>query len=32
MEVQEKVMAVEEVTDVNLKVVFDPTWNKYYCE
>jgi len=28
MEVQEKVMAVEEVTDVNLKVVFDPTWNK----
>ena len=28
MEVQEKVMAVEEVKDVNLKVVFEPTWNK----
>jgi len=28
MEVQEKVIAVEEITDVNLKVVFEPTWSK----
>lgn len=28
MEVQEKVMMVEEVTDVDLQVVFDPPWNK----
>lgn len=28
MEVQEKVIAVEEITDVDLKVVFDPVWNK----
>lgn len=28
MEVQEKTMQVEEVKDVDLQVVFDPTWNK----
>ncbi|HMP30450.1 MAG TPA: iron-sulfur cluster assembly protein [Saprospiraceae bacterium] len=28
MEVQEKIMAVDGVKDVNLKVVFDPPWNK----
>jgi len=28
LEVQEKVMAVEGITDVDLKVVFEPTWNK----
>lgn len=28
MEVQEKVMIVEEVTDVDLQVIFDPPWNK----
>lgn len=28
MEVQEKVIAVEGVTDVDLQVVFDPPWNK----
>ena len=28
MEVQTKVLAVEGVKDVNLKVVFDPPWNK----
>ena len=28
MEVQEKVIQVDGVEDVNLKVVFDPTWNK----
>jgi FeS assembly SUF system protein len=28
LEVQEKVMMVEEVTDVDLQVVFDPPWNK----
>ena len=28
MEVQEKVIAVEGVTDVDLKVVFDPVWDK----
>jgi len=28
MEVQEKVAAVEEVSDVNMQVVFDPPWNK----
>lgn len=28
MEVQEKVMAVEGVTDVDLQVVFDPPWSK----
>jgi len=28
MEVQEKVMMVEKVTDVDLQVVFDPPWNK----
>lgn len=28
MEVQEKIMAVEGVKDVNLQVVFEPTWTK----
>lgn len=28
MEVQEKVIAVEGVTDVDLRVVFDPPWDK----
>lgn len=28
MEVQEKIMAVEGVTDVDLRLVFDPQWNK----
>ena len=28
MEVQEKVMGVEEVIDVDLQVVFDPPWTK----
>lgn len=28
MEVQEKIIAVEGVTDVDLQVVFDPPWNK----
>ena len=28
MEVQEKVMGIEEVNDVDLQVVFDPPWNK----
>ncbi len=28
MEVQEKVMAVSGVTDVDLRVVFDPPWDK----
>ena len=28
MEVQEKVIMVEGVTDVDLQVVFDPPWNK----
>jgi len=28
MEVQEKVMEVEGVTDVDLRVVFDPPWTK----
>lgn len=28
MEVQEKVISVEDIEDVNLKVVFEPTWNK----
>ena len=28
MEVQEKIMMVEGVTDVDLQVVFDPPWNK----
>ena len=28
MEVQEKVMGVEGVTDVDLRVVFDPPWSK----
>ncbi|RME92054.1 MAG: DUF59 domain-containing protein [Bacteroidetes bacterium] len=28
MEVQEKVMAVPGVTDVDLRVVFDPPWDK----
>lgn len=28
MEVQEKVMAVEGVTDVDLQVIFDPPWDK----
>jgi FeS assembly SUF system protein len=28
MEVQEKVMMVEGVTDVDLRVVFDPPWDK----
>jgi FeS assembly SUF system protein len=28
MEVQEKVLEVEGVDDVNMKVVFDPPWNK----
>ncbi len=28
MEVQEKIMSIEEVKDVDLKVVFDPPWNK----
>jgi FeS assembly SUF system protein len=28
MEVQEKIMMVEEVTDVDLQVVFDPQWTK----
>lgn len=28
MEVQEKVMSVEGVTDVDLRVVFDPPWDK----
>lgn len=28
MEVQEKIMAVEGVTDVDLQVVFDPPWSK----
>ncbi len=28
MEVQEKVLKVEGVKDVNLKVVFDPPWSK----
>ena len=28
MEVQEKIMMVEEVTDVDLQVVFDPPWTK----
>ena len=29
MEVQEKIMQVEEVTDVDLRVVFDPVWDKH---
>ena len=28
MEVQEKIIAVEGVTDVDLRLVFDPQWNK----
>ena len=28
LEVQQKVMAVEGVTDVDLRVVFDPKWDK----
>lgn len=28
LEVQEKIMMVEEVTDVDLQVVFDPQWTK----
>ena len=28
MEVQEKVIAVEGVTDIDLRVVFDPPWEK----
>lgn len=28
MEVQEKIMSIEEVVDVDLSVVFDPPWNK----
>ena len=28
MEVQEKIMSVEGVTDVDLQVVFDPPWDK----
>jgi metal-sulfur cluster biosynthetic enzyme len=28
MEVQEKVMSVEGVEDVDLRVVFDPPWTK----
>ncbi len=28
LEVQEKVMAVEGVTDVDLQVIFDPPWDK----
>jgi len=28
VEVQEKVMAVDGIEDVNLQVVFEPTWNK----
>ncbi len=28
MEVQEKIIAVEGVKDVNLQVVFEPTWTK----
>lgn len=28
MEVQEKIIGVEGVTDVDLQVVFDPPWNK----
>ena len=28
LEVQEKVMAIEGVTDVDLRVVFDPPWDK----
>lgn len=28
LEVQEKVMGVEEVTEVDLRVVFDPPWDK----
>ncbi len=28
MEVQEKIAAVEEVEDVDLRVVFDPPWDK----
>ena len=28
MEVQEKLLAIEEVKDVELQVVFDPPWNK----
>ncbi|MEZ4994802.1 MAG: SUF system Fe-S cluster assembly protein [Saprospiraceae bacterium] len=28
MEVQEKIMGVEGVTDVDLQVVFDPPWSK----
>lgn len=28
MEVQEKIMAVEGVTEVDLRVVFDPPWSK----
>jgi len=28
MEVQEKIVAVEGVTDVDLQVVFDPPWSK----
>ncbi len=28
MEVQEKILKVEEVTDVDLRVVFDPVWDK----
>ena len=28
MEVQEKIASVNEVTDVDLSVVFDPPWNK----
>jgi metal-sulfur cluster biosynthetic enzyme len=28
MEVQKKILEVDGVKDVNLKVVFDPPWNK----
>ena len=28
MEVQEKILTIEEVTDVDLRVVFDPPWTK----
>ncbi len=28
MEVQEKIYSIEEVTDVDLQVVFDPPWTK----
>ncbi|MEZ4986449.1 MAG: iron-sulfur cluster assembly protein [Saprospiraceae bacterium] len=28
MEVQEKVIAIEGVTDIDLRVVFDPPWDK----